>query len=365
MPDNSSTSSFNAWRIDEEAVSRFKAEHGDVACAPIVVVIAALDEETAIGAVIRAVPAEISGMAVRCIVVDDGSTDDTSSVARSAGALVYRLDRNLGQGRALRIGYRLASDLGAAVIVTLDADGQFDPSEMVRLAGPVASGDADFVNGSRRLGSSHTADRVRKGGLVFFGALVSFLSGTRITDPANGFRAFRPEVAERVPLLQAQYQTAELLMGAIALGYRVVEAPVTVLARSCGETKKGPNWRYGLRFGRVVLKTWWTFRRRRYGLPAPAGPMAATLTAEAPEVTFDGTPALGAVAPLGPVTTTRTAWASTGVANDRMSHGALDAPPPTEPFADDTVSHTPVEVSSCNSTDDVGPTGFHASPTDT
>jgi hypothetical protein len=143
----------------------------------------------------------------------------------------------------------------------MDADGQFDPAELERLVGPVVEDRADMVQGSRRLGRSETTDRVRAAGVVVFAAVVSLLTGARITDPANGFRAFRPEVPARVPLRQPQYQTSELLIGALALGFRVIEAPVTVLARRAGESKKGANLRYGYRFGRAVLTTWWSFKR--------------------------------------------------------------------------------------------------------
>jgi glycosyltransferase involved in cell wall biosynthesis len=264
VPDRrSACSAQEADAVGDDARARFVEEYAGHANTPVVVVIAALDEERSVGAVVRSLPNELSGLAVSCIVVDDGSGDDTSGVARDAGALVCRLERNLGQGRALQVGYSLASWVGARVIVTLDADGQFDTSEMARLVGPVASGRVDFVNGSRRLGTSHTTDRVRQFGLCYFGAVVSILSGTKITDPANGFRAFTPELTRRVPLHQAQYQTAELLMGALALGFRVVETPVTVLPRAAGATKKGSNLRYGMRFGRVVVGTWWSLRHHR------------------------------------------------------------------------------------------------------
>lgn len=271
MPDRQcADSAQEADAVVDDARARFVDEYAGHEKRPVVVVIAALDEQRSVGEVVRSLPGELSGLAVSCVVVDDGSTDDTSRVARDAGALVCRLERNLGQGRALQVGYSLASWIGARVIVTLDADGQFDPSEMARLVGPVASGRVDFVNGSRRLGTSHTTDRVRQLGLWCFGAVVSTLTGTKITDPANGFRAFTPELTRRVPLRQPQYQTAELLMGALALGFRVVETPVTVLPRAAGTTKKGSNLRYGLRFGRVVVGTWWAMRRQRTDPSEPA-----------------------------------------------------------------------------------------------
>lgn len=263
MPDRSTS----ATAVAAVAEAAFVAEYGPGPGCPVCVVIAALDEAASVAAVIRSIPDHVGGRATECLLVDDGSTDGTSDVARTAGALVCRFGRNLGQGQALRAGYRLAADRQAKVIATMDADGQFDSRELERLVEPVTAGRADMVQGSRRLGRSESRDRVRGAGVVVFGALVSVLTGVRITDPANGFRAFRPEVPETVPLRQPQYQTAELLIGAIASGFRVVEAPVTVLARTAGASKKGANLRYGYRFARVVVTTWWSFRGKARGRP--------------------------------------------------------------------------------------------------
>jgi glycosyltransferase involved in cell wall biosynthesis len=242
------------------AETAFAEEYGPGPGRPVCVVIAALDEVTTVGDVVGSVPPVVAGAATECLVVDDGSSDGTGAAARAAGALVCRFAANHGQGVALRSGYRLAAARSARVIVTMDADGQFDPDELPRLVEPVLAGRADMVQGSRRLGRSETTDRVRAAGVVLFGKLVSSLTGAAITDPANGFRAFRPEVPDRVPLRQPQYQTAELLIGALALGFHVVEVPVTVRPRAAGESKKGANWRYGLRFARVVVSTWWSLR---------------------------------------------------------------------------------------------------------
>lgn len=242
------------------AESAFASEYA-ASGRPVCVVIAALDEAQSVGDVVRSIPVEVCGMPTECLVVDDGSTDATADEARAAGALVCRLATNLGQGLALRTGYRLAATRRAQVIATMDADGQFDPGELERLVEPIAAGRADMVNGSRRLGRSETSDAVRAAGVVAFGALVSLLTHARITDPANGFRAFRPEVPARVPLHQPQYQTSELLIGALALGFRVVEVPVTVLPRAAGHSKKGHNLLYGYRFARAIVTTWWSFKR--------------------------------------------------------------------------------------------------------
>jgi glycosyltransferase involved in cell wall biosynthesis len=169
---------------------------------------------------------------------------------------------NRGQGAALRLGYRLAADHGARYIATLDADGQYDPSELPRVVDPLIRGQADLVTGSRRLGQAHTTDRLRSLGVVVFGMVITALTGRRITDPANGLRAMRIEVARAVRLEQPQYQAAELLVAAALCGFRIAEVPTTMYQRTAGSTKKGRNLGYGLRFAKVIGTTWRRDHRR-------------------------------------------------------------------------------------------------------
>ncbi len=263
-------------RLVEAAAAAFKASvAASVAAAPpgagtprapLVVVIPAYNEEGSVASVVRAVPSAIHGLATATLVMDDGSRDNTVAEARGAGAMVCSLERNVGQGVVLRLGYRLASELGADYIATADADGQFDPAELPALLEPILAGKADFVNGSRRLGRNRQTDRMRRAGVVVFGAVLSALTGVRITDPSNGLRVWRTEVTDTVALRQTQYQTSELLIRAIAHGFRVREVPATMYDRTAGQSKKGRNWRYGARFGVVVLRTWWEERSRIGGV---------------------------------------------------------------------------------------------------
>jgi len=250
--------------IDDAAASAFAAEYADRArkLPPVAIVIAAYNEEGALGPVVDALPRTICGLATATIVVVDGSVDGTAKEARAHGALVCDVPVNRGQGAALRLGYRLARGGGASYIVTTDADGQYDPADAEHLLAPVVAGDADFVTGSRRLGSEETKDPVRKLGVRVFAATVSILTGQRITDTTFGLRAMRAEVTGAVSLEQPQYQASELLIGVIARGFRVAERPATIRRRRVGESKKGHNAIYALRFARVVVRTWWRERRQ-------------------------------------------------------------------------------------------------------
>lgn len=240
----------------------FLAAHPAGTGAPIAVVIPAYNEEPTIASVIREIPATLAGLATEVIVVVDGSADATATEAASAGALVCDIPMNRGQGVVFKLGYWLARARGAQVIATIDADGQYEPLELERVVEPIVSGRADFVNGSRRLGTELTTDPVRHAGVIFFGGLVSVLLRQRITDPACGIRGMSAKVSESVTLQQSQYQSSELLIGTAMRGFRVIEVATTMRDRPDGATgtKKGPNLLYGMRFARAVLGTW---RRER------------------------------------------------------------------------------------------------------
>lgn len=243
---------------ERSAAAAFFAQYPPGAGTPVAVVIPAYNEEPTVASVVEEIPREIAGKAAEVIVVVDGATDATAEKAASAGALVCDVKVNRGQGLVFKLGYWLARKRGAEVIATIDADGQYDPQELARLVEPILSGRADFVNGSRRLGTELTTDPIRHAGVIFFGGVVSALVRRRITDPACGIRAFRTRVTEVIRLEQTQYQTSEALIATAMNGFRVVEVPTTMRDRPAGatKTKKGPNLLYGLRFARAIFRTW-------------------------------------------------------------------------------------------------------------
>ncbi len=262
--------------VDDAAVKVFIDAYGEHATAlpPVAIVIAAYNEEGAIGPVIEALPAQVRGLATAAIVVADGCADGTAAEAAQAGAMVCDVPVNRGQGAALRLGYRLAREGGAGYIVTTDADGQYNPAEIQTVLAPVVAGEADFVTGSRRLGSQETKDLIRRTGVRFFATTISLLTGQKISDTTFGLRAMRAGITGAVQLSQPQYQASELLIGVITHGYKVAEVPATIHRRRVGDSKKGQNplyhlhipgvnnLFYGMRFARVAYGTWWRERGR-------------------------------------------------------------------------------------------------------
>ena len=209
----------------------------------VAVVIPAYNEADSVAEVITQIPTEVCGIETAVLVVDDGSRDGTSDAAARAGAVVARHVINRGGGAALRTGYRLMSESGAKIVVTLDADGQHLPSEMERLVKPIVDGEVDMAHGSRVLGEAEPNSRSRELGIVFFNRVVSFITRTKVSDCSNGYRAVRTTVLPQLVLRQEQFHTSEFMIEAIKRGIPAKEVPVTVAAappRPLQEARRGP-----------------------------------------------------------------------------------------------------------------------------
>ena len=255
--------------VDDAAIEALFAEDARARnLPPVVYVIAAYNEEGAIGPVLDGLRSPICGLPAAIVIVVDGASDGTAEEARKHGAIVCDVRVRRGQGSALKLGYRIAREGGARYIVTTDADGQYDPADAEGVLEPVVSGTADFVAGSRILGRDETTDPLRALGVRVFAGVISLLTGHKVTDPAFGLRAMRVEVPAALDLRQPQYQASELLIGVIARGFRATERPATMQRRRISETKKGRNLQYGIRFARVIATTWWRERTTSAITPA-------------------------------------------------------------------------------------------------
>lgn len=189
------------------------------------IVIAAYNEETMIGSVV----ASVLPIVAHIVVVDDHSRDNTLVAARAAGAHAIRHPINLGQGAALRTGMDYALAHGADVIVHFDADGQHNSAEIEYVVRPILEGGADIVLGSRFLkeGSNVPALRraVLQGGILF----TWLLSGVKLTDTHNGFRALSRHAAQTIRIHQNRMAHASEIIDEIARhGLRYTEVPVTI-----------------------------------------------------------------------------------------------------------------------------------------
>lgn len=151
----------------------------------VAVLLPAYNEEVAIASMILL----SSKYAKEVIVIDDGSTDRTKEVSELAGATVLSHNTNKGKGVALKTGFDYAKDFD--IIVTIDADGQHNPSEIPQLIQPILDGEADLVNGSRYINGHETSTpKYRRVGQTVLDTATNLASGVKITDSQSGFRAF-------------------------------------------------------------------------------------------------------------------------------------------------------------------------------
>jgi glycosyltransferase involved in cell wall biosynthesis len=185
-------------------------------------------------------------------VVDDGSSDGTGTGAREEGGAIVLIHRhNHGKGAALRTGIDRALADGAAIIVTLDADGQHAPEDIYRLLGPLRDGEADLVLGARARAA--WMPLARRCSNWVSAALASRVGGVRVPDAQTGFRAMTRAVAEAIQPIEHGYdfETA-FLLAALVQGMRVRSVRVpTIYAGSASHFR---GWRDTWRQARVFTR---------------------------------------------------------------------------------------------------------------
>lgn len=204
------------------------------------IVMPAFNEQEAVGDVIREVFAALPG--VHCLVVNDGSTDDTTAVARAAGATVAELPVNLGVGGAMRLGFKYALSHGWDNVVQIDSDGQHDPSSVPALLARLEF--ADLVIGARFAGEGdYSARGPRRWAMRFLASILSRTARTTLTDTTSGFKASGPRA---VRLFSTHYpaeylgDTIEALVIAARAGCSIEQVPVAMRERAGGIPSHNP-----------------------------------------------------------------------------------------------------------------------------
>lgn len=197
-------------------------------------VIPAYNEEASIASVISSVRRHFDG---NIAVVDDGSLDDTASVARRTGAVVLSHPCNLGIGAAVQTGFKYAEAHDYDAVVRIDGDGQHDPSYIPVFLDLLARDEADIIVGSRFLArKGYQSSVVRRIGILILSVL-SALVGARVTDPTSGYWALSRKAFRLLQLFQPDdYPEAQGLLIASRAGCRIREIPVIMQARNAGRS---------------------------------------------------------------------------------------------------------------------------------
>ena len=206
----------------------------------VLAIIPAYNEATALPGVLRDLQEHLPCADV--VVVNDGSTDTTSAVAKAQGAWVVDLPINLGIGGAVQTGFIFAHRGDYDVAFQLDGDGQHLASELPRIIDPVVAGDFDAVIGSRFLGvRSYRVPWSRRLGIQALNLVCSILSGTRVTDATSGFRAYnRTAIALLARTYPQDYPEPEVIITLRKHRLRVSEVPVRMQARLAGRSSITP-----------------------------------------------------------------------------------------------------------------------------
>ena len=163
------------------------------------------------------------------IVVDDGSTDRTTQVAADAGATVIRHQTNKGPGGAYRSCFEAALENDAAVLITLDGDGQHDPDELPLLMEPLQNGGADLVIGSRFL-KPYKIARYRKFGIDVITFLYNVGSKTKASDSQSCYRGYSRKALEELQITENGFGfSVELLVQARRKNLAIAEVPIACI----------------------------------------------------------------------------------------------------------------------------------------
>jgi glycosyltransferase involved in cell wall biosynthesis len=203
------------------------------------IIIPALNEAESIGSVVASMP---WNNIAECIVVDNGSRDDTAAVAAAAGARLIESPR--GYGAAVDAGVKAALPT-STIIVQMDGDGADIVEGLPLLIGPIERNEADFVIGSRILGRREPGSMLFS--QVFAGWLISHIIrifyGYRYSD-MGPFRAIRRDALERMQMREMTFGwNLEMQIRAIQLNLRIVEVPVDYRCRIAGVSKVSGNFK--------------------------------------------------------------------------------------------------------------------------
>lgn len=232
----------------------------------VLVVLPAWNEAASLPSVLDEIRACLPDVGV--LVVNDGSSDQTSSVARAHGVEILDLPFNLGVGAAMRAGFRFALAHGYDVVVQVDADGQHDPREVPALVEHLT--EADVVIGARFADrGDYTVRGPRKWAMRVLAGVLSRMARTRLTDTTSGFRASGPAAVRLFAVhYPAEYlgDTVESLVMALRSGLKVTQVGVAMRERSAGRPSQRP-WKAAVYLMRACLALLIAVTRPRQVVP--------------------------------------------------------------------------------------------------
>lgn len=194
----------------------------------LVIQIPCLNEAEDLPVTLTALPRQIDGISViEILVIDDGSTDNTTQVARMWGVHhVVRHRSNRGLAAAFRSGIDAALAAGADIIVNTDADGQYVGEDIARIVAPILDGRADIVVGDRGVGDNAHFGPVKRRLQALGSAIVQRLANVQVSDAVSGFRAISREAAQRINITTEFSYTTDMLIQAGRKRLSILSVPI-------------------------------------------------------------------------------------------------------------------------------------------
>ncbi len=239
----------------------------------LVITIPAYNEEKTIPNVIKEIPSSIEGAdTVEIIVIDDGSRDGTVREAKKAGAHYFVYHKvNKGLGVTFRDGLEAALGRGADIIVNIDADGQYNATQIPDLIQPILKGKADVVLGWRDVNNLKFMPPGKRIGNRLATWVTRQLVGLPIKDAQTGFRAFSREAAQRLNLYGRYTYVQETLIQASQKGLIIEQVPIEFRQRPGKSRLIASIGAYALRAGSVIFGTYRDYHPLKFFLPIGGG----------------------------------------------------------------------------------------------
>ena len=194
----------------------------------LIIQIPCFNEAESLPETLIALPRQIEGIdIIEILIIDDGSKDNTSDVARRFGVHhIVRHRTNRGLAAAFQSGINKALAEGADIIVNTDADNQYEGQDIGKLVAPVLAGEADIVVGDRGVRNNAHFGPFKRLLQMFGSATVKRLSNTHITDAVSGFRAISRQAAQKINITSSFSYTTEMLIQAGRKRMAVISVPV-------------------------------------------------------------------------------------------------------------------------------------------
>ncbi|HTO00090.1 MAG TPA: glycosyltransferase family 2 protein [Microthrixaceae bacterium] len=232
----------------------------------LIIQIPCYNEEETLPATLADLPREVPGFdKVEWLVIDDGSADRTSEVARELGVdHVVRVPQNRGLANAFLTGLDSALRAGADVIVNTDADNQYDGSCIPDLVAPIVEGRADLVIGERPIEAVDDFSPVKKRLQRAGSAVVRTFSGTDVGDAASGFRAFSRDTAIKTQVFGKYSYTMETIVQAGWEGMTIVGVPIKVNPKTRESRLVKSIPRYIWRSGTTIVRSFALYKPMRF-----------------------------------------------------------------------------------------------------